>query len=83
MIAASQYRNNFRLEKKKGCPSSVITYAEGLCSRFVPHDVFVIDICECGDRYYIVECNCMNGDGFYNAGIEAIVFNVTKYVSEI
>lgn len=46
---------------------------------FVIHDVFVMDICLCGDAYYIVECGAMNGAGFYKANIESIVQHVSAY----
>jgi len=83
VIAASQYRNNFKLEKHRGCPNEVASFAEARCLQFTPHDVFVMDVCETGGELYIVECNCMNGAGFYNANIEAIVSNVTNYVSRL
>jgi hypothetical protein len=82
VIAASQYRNNFKLEKLRDCPTEVVSFAEARCLQFTPHDVFVMDVCETGGQLYIVECNCMNAAGFYDANIEAIVTNVTKYVSD-
>ena len=30
-----------------------------------------MDVCETGGELYIVECNCMNAAGFYDANIEA------------
>jgi hypothetical protein len=80
VIAASQYRNNFKLEKLRGCPKDVVSFAEERCLQFTPHDVFVMDVCETGEELYIVECNCMNAAGFYDANIEAIVSSVTNYV---
>jgi hypothetical protein len=77
VIAASQYRNNFKLEKLQGCPNDVAAFAEARCLEFTPHDIFVMDVCETGGELYIVECNCMNAAGFYNANIEAIVSNIT------
>jgi hypothetical protein len=41
----------------------------------------VMDICQTGDNYYIVECGCLNSAGFYHADIEAIVSGVTAYFS--
>ena len=79
VIAASKYREYFRLKKERGCLVSVIQFAEERCREYTPHDVFVMDVCLCGDDYYIVECNCMNGAGFYNANIESIVSGVTEY----
>jgi hypothetical protein len=79
VIAASKYRENFRLKKEEGCPAEVITFAEQRCLEYTPHDVFVMDVCLSGDNYYIVECGCMNGAGFYKANIEKIVRSVSDY----
>ena len=79
VIAASQYRNNFRLDKRQGCPDEVVEYAEQRCLQYTPHDIFVMDVCESGGDLYVVECNCMNAAGFYLADVEAIVRNVSGY----
>jgi hypothetical protein len=79
VIAASKYREYFQLKKEAGCPIDVVAFAEARCREYTPHDVFVMDICLCGDSYFIVECNCMNGAGFYKANVEAIVVGVTDY----
>jgi len=79
VIAASKYREYFRLKKEQGCPEAVVSFAEARCQEYVPHDVFVMDICLSGDEYYIVECGCMNGSGFYNANIDDIVRGVSEW----
>lgn len=79
VIAASKYREYFKLQKEAGCPDGVIRFAEERCLQFTPHDVFVMDVCECGDEYFIVECRCMNGTGFYKTDIGKIVSSVTDY----
>lgn len=79
VVAASKYREYFKLTKEEGCPGEVVSFAEERCKQFSPHDVFVMDICLCGDEYFIVECGCINGAGFYEANIENIVANVTEY----
>jgi hypothetical protein len=82
VIAATQYREHFTLKKVRGCPAEVASFAEDRSREYAPHDVFVMDIGQCGDELYIIECNCMNGAGFYDADIHAIVRGVTDYVSE-
>jgi hypothetical protein len=82
VVAASKYREYFRLTKEKGCPAEVIAFAEQRCKEYMPHEVFVMDVCQSGDQYYIVECGCMNGAGFYKADITAIVKSVSEYFSE-
>lgn len=79
VVASSKYREYFKLKKEEGCPTDVIAFAEERCQQYTPHDVFVMDICLCGDEYFIVECGCMNGAGFYKANIGNIVTNVTEY----
>lgn len=82
VVTASKYREDFKLKKERGCPQEVIEFAEQRCLEYTPHDVFVMDICETGDNYYIVECGCLNSAGFYQADIGAIVSSVTEYFSK-
>lgn len=79
VVAASRYREYFKLSKEEGCPADVVSFAAERCREYTPHDVFVMDICLCGDAYYIVECGCMNGAGFYKANIEHIVSSISDY----
>ena len=79
VIASSKYREEFRLKKERGCPESVVKFAEDRCLEYTPHDIFVMDICQTGDEFYIIECGCMNSAGFYASDIGAIVENVTEY----
>lgn len=80
VVAASLYREAFRLKKEEGCPPGVLSFAEERCKEYTPHDVFVMDVCLCGDKYYIIECNCMNGAGFYRGNVRQIVQSVTEYM---
>ncbi len=81
VIASSKYRENFKLSKAEGCPAEVINFAQARCNEYTPHDIFVMDIGLCGDAYYIIECGCMNGAGFYKANIQSVVHGVTDYFS--
>lgn len=83
VIAATRYRQSFQLSKEKGCPDEVKAFAEDRCKEYVPHDVFVMDVCLCGNQYYILECGCMNGAGFYEADINQIILAVTDYFSDV
>lgn len=83
VVAASMYREYFRLRKEEGCPKEVIAFVEERCLQYTPHDVFVMDICLCGNEYFIVECGCMNGAGFYKAKITDIVESVTSYFTAL
>jgi hypothetical protein len=82
VVAASRYREYFTLSKQEGCPPAVVAFAEERCKEYTPHDVFVMDICQSGDAFYIVECGCMNAAGFYKADIVAIVRATSEYMSD-
>ncbi|HEX2630490.1 MAG TPA: ATP-grasp domain-containing protein [Chitinophagaceae bacterium] len=82
VVAASRYRVYFQLNKQRGCPEEVVEFAEARCREYTPHDIFVMDICASGDDYYIVECGCMNGAGFYDADIAAIVDSISAFVGK-
>jgi len=79
VIASSKYREEFRLKKESGCPELVVKFAEDRCLEYTPHNIFVMDVCQTGNAFYIVECGCMNSAGFYASDIGAIVRNVTEY----
>lgn len=83
VITASKYRTYFKLTKEAGCPAEVIAFAENRCREYTPHAVFVMDVCLCGDDFYIVECGCMNAAGFYKADVTAIVAAVSAYFANI
>lgn len=79
VVTASKYREHFRLKKEEGCPAEVVSFAKERCLEYTPNDVFVMDVCLSGNEYYIVECGCMNGAGFYKANIERVVQSVSDY----
>ncbi|HEY9261813.1 ATP-grasp domain-containing protein [Chitinophaga sp.] len=83
VVTASKYRTYFKLTKEAGCPAEVIAFAESRCREYTPHAVFVMDVCLCGDDFYIVECGCMNAAGFYTADVTAIVAAVSAYFANI
>ncbi len=78
VVASSLYMENKQLKKVYGTTGEVLDFAEARCKEFVPHDIFVMDICQCGDELYILECGCMNSAGFYAADIDMIVMEVSE-----
>ena len=88
VITSSRYRNNFRLSKSgDDIPEDMIQFVEERLKEYTPHEVIAIDIaqvaCDDGDdRYYIIECGCMNSVGFYHADIFKYVDALTKYIEK-
>ncbi|NJO62622.1 MAG: ATP-grasp domain-containing protein [Richelia sp. RM2_1_2] len=82
IVSSSLYRTNFKLSKSNiDIPQSMLEFTQERIKEYQPHEIFVIDIALCGDAYYIIECGCLNSVGFYAADINAIVGEVTKYMS--
>ena len=79
VIASSQYKDGQTLKKVINAPQEVIDFAEARCNEYTPHDVFVMDICLCGDELFILECGCVNSAGFYAADVHKIVLDITEY----
>lgn len=80
VVAATRYRQDFKPSKEPGCPQEVKDFAEQRCREYTPAPVFVMDICLCGDSYYIIECGCFNAAGFYAADVDDIVREVSGYL---
>jgi len=78
VIASTQYKDGQFLKKIEGAPQNVIDFAEARCKEYTPHDIFVMDICLCGDELFILECGCMNSAGFYAAN----VYDIVSFASE-
>lgn len=77
VVSSSQYKDGQFLKKIKDAPVEVIEFAESRCNEYVPHDIFVMDICLCTDELFILECGCINSAGFYAADVYKIVEAVT------
>lgn len=81
MAGASQYREDFKLSIKEGCPKEVRLFAESRCSEYLLDEVFVMDICKSGDSLYILECGCVNNAGFYAVNLKEMMRRISEYVA--
>jgi hypothetical protein len=78
-IAGSQYREYDQLNVKQSVPKEVIHFVEEMCKKWVPEQVFVMDVAEVKGALKIIELNGFNSSGFYAANIPDIVQAVTYY----
>lgn len=61
-------------------PADLLAFVADCCAAYQPHGVFVLDTALADGRYFIVECNCFNGTGFYQlADIAPAVAAVTTW----
>jgi hypothetical protein len=79
IIASSEYRPT----QHYFVPKDIIDFGTKMINIWQPHDIFVLDICETDDGPKVVECNCVNGAGWYNSNYGEIVYRLSKYQENI
>jgi hypothetical protein len=83
IVTSSLYRKDFHLSKSAtDIPEEMIDFSEKMLNIYQPHPNFALDVCICGDSYYIVECGCLNGVGLYHADVEKLILAVTKWMEK-
>jgi len=85
VVTSSRYRNNFKLSKSgDDIPEGMIKFVEDRLKEYTPHEVIAIDIAEVKDdgenKYFIIECGCMNSVGLYSSDIHKFVEALSNYV---
>lgn len=75
IIGSSRYRPSVHYS----VPIDVLEYAKFMQEIWQPHDVFVMDIGETDRGLKIVECNCINGAGWYDADYASIVYALVAH----
>lgn len=83
VVESTLYRENFKLKKSNtDIPEDMIKFVEECCKEYMPCDTFVMDIAFCGDSYYIIECGCINGVGFYASNIQTIIEALSNSINK-
>lgn len=80
--AASQYKDKGRLKVEPGAPEDVVDFVNQMISEYNPLPAFVIDVCENGGKYKVVELNTFNNAGFYDCDVESIINDVNSMLME-
>jgi len=82
VISSSWYAQNGNLAVSgTDIPLGLIDFVENCCTQYTPHDIFVMDTALYQGEYFIIECNCFNGTGFYNHDIEAVIHQINHFLS--
>lgn len=82
VISSSRYAQHGDLSiSNTDIPKELINFVENCCLEYTPHSIFVMDTALCNGKYFIIECNCFNGTGFYDHDIEAIIQSVNQFLS--
>ncbi|KOY87407.1 hypothetical protein AD998_15810 [bacterium 336/3] len=82
VVSSSRYAQNGHLSiSNTDISDDLINFIESCCEQYTPHNIFVMDTALCQDKYFIIECNCFNGTGFYSHDIEAIIQKINQFLS--
>ncbi|QHT68924.1 ATP-grasp domain-containing protein [Rhodocytophaga rosea] len=63
-------------------PASMLEFVEKHCQEYIPNEIFVMDVALMENTYYIIECNCFNGTGFYQNDMSKIIYAITHYIEK-
>lgn len=81
VISSTRYLQNDRLDiSTEDVPHDLNGFIEDSYKLYFPHEIFVIDTALFNDNYYIVECNCFNGTGFYDHDIIEIIRAINNFL---
>lgn len=78
IVGCSRYRPSIHYS----VPDDVINFANQMINKWEPHDVYVVDICETDAGLKVIECNCVNGSGWYDSNYGEVVYALSKYQEE-
>lgn len=73
VITASQYRLGSRTVYDDFVEEEAFGFCKEMVNKFQLADAFVMDICMSENKYYIMECGCINSAGFYKADMQKLV----------
>lgn len=84
VVSATRYITHEELNiSVSDVPDRLIQFIEESCEIYNLHPIFVMDIALCDDKYYIIECNCFNGTGFYQHDIKKIIYEINEYLLKL
>lgn len=74
LVTASQYKIGNRVNMlNMDNNGEVQVYCREICKLYCPARAFVLDICLYEDEYKVVEINCINCSGFYDADMSKLI----------
>ena len=80
IVGCSEYRRWGRPSIDGAVPQVAIDLAAELACRWLPADVYCLDLAASGDRIGVVEANCFNPSRFYAAVVERVLRAVNKFM---
>lgn len=79
VVTISQYKIGNRVNMlNMDNNEEAIIFAKDICKIYCPAKAFVLDICLYEDEYKVVEINCVNCSGFYDADMSKLIQALEK-----
>lgn len=74
VVTTSQYKIGNRVNYvNQDNNEEVMIFAQKVVNKFQVAKAFVLDICLYQDEYYVLEVNCINASGFYDANMSKLI----------
>lgn len=73
VVTGSQYRTIKGVDYKAGYPSEAARVASEAAKAWTPHPMLVIDVCQSGDDFCVLEIGCWNVAGYYKSDLNKII----------
>jgi hypothetical protein len=83
VVTASQYRIGNKTVHERCTEPLVIQFAQQMADIYCPADEFVLDVCMTDVGMRIVEVNCINCAGFYEADLQKLLVAVQENFCEV
>ncbi|MCP4130174.1 MAG: ATP-grasp domain-containing protein [bacterium] len=78
-VCASSYESVGRVESEHDCPDEVWKIASDISSSITqPDPIYILDVCETGDEFKLLELNPFSGADLYNCNRDSIVAAVSE-----
>lgn len=72
-VTASRYRDGGELSLSSIVPDDVFIFADKVAKTWLPHDHCVLDVARTASGYSVLEFNCINASGLYDADVNLLV----------
>ena len=79
IVTGSIYKRGERVIYDRNVDPDSMPFAQSMVDRFQVADAFVIDVCLTDNGWKVIECNCINSAGFYDADIQKIIISLENF----
>ncbi len=83
VISGSMYRFNGNLYIQRCTEYDIITEAQGLADKWLPHVNCCMDLALVDGEFKVIEFNCINSSGWYSCDINSVIDAIWEYSNKI